>query len=264
MCLRDLQARHAAASGRADRDMPGERAGGRLLAAVVGKLAERGGDNVRPLTQREAPSWTSGMPGWVVKSARRPAGPWRRRPRSPPTGRRSASSCRPAWPCSLRMPLPPDVRAGKALEHRNDRLALLISDGVERLVGLLDGADGLDDRVRRRKASSAIACSRSPTWSMSPPQSGWKCWVVLFAIQLAKPSFSQRSSHHAMVTRSPNHMCAISCASMLKMRLLVGFAADRRIEQQRFSKVKIAPQFSIAPKNSDWPGPATLSSLGRG
>jgi hypothetical protein len=29
------------------------------------------------------------------------------------------------------------------------------------------------------------------------------------------------------------------------------------------SKVKIAPQFSIAPKNCDWPGPATLSSLGQ-
>ena len=33
---------------------------------------------VRPLTQRDAPTWTSGMPGWVVKSraiASRPLAP---------------------------------------------------------------------------------------------------------------------------------------------------------------------------------------------
>ena len=29
--------------------------------------------------------------------------------------------------------------------------------------------------------------------------------------QVAKDSFSHRSSHQRMVTRSPNHMCAISC-----------------------------------------------------
>ncbi len=54
-------------------------------------------------------------------------------------------------------------------------------------------------------ASWLIAASRLPTRSISAPQSGWKCCVVLFSIQLAKPSLSHRSSHHAMVTRSPNH-----------------------------------------------------------
>ena len=29
--------------------------------------------------------------------------------------------------------------------------------------------------------------------------------------KLANDSFSHRSSHQRMVTRSPNHMCAISC-----------------------------------------------------
>ena len=29
--------------------------------------------------------------------------------------------------------------------------------------------------------------------------------------QVANDSFSQRSSHQRIVTRSPNHMCAISC-----------------------------------------------------
>ena len=34
---------------------------------------------------------------------------------------------------------------------------------------------------------------------------------AMAAAQVAKDSFSHRSSHQRMVTRSPNHMCAISC-----------------------------------------------------
>ena len=34
-------------------------------------------------------------------------------------------------------------------------------------------------------------------------------------IHEAKLSFSQRASHHAMVTRFPNHWCAISWDTML-------------------------------------------------
>ena len=48
-------------------------------------------------------------------------------------------------------------------------------------------------------------------------------------IQLAKDSLSQRSSHQAMVTRSPNHMWAISWAMMLARRrrwLKEGFSAS--------------------------------------
>ena len=36
--------------------------------------------------------------------------------------------------------------------------------------------------------------------------------MILLPIQVAKASFSQTSSHQAIVTRSPNHWCAISCA----------------------------------------------------
>ena len=39
--------------------------------------------------------------------------------------------------------------------------------------------------------------------------------IAFAAIHEAKPSFSQRSSHQFMVTRLPNHWCAISCATML-------------------------------------------------
>ena len=35
---------------------------------------------------------------------------------------------------------------------------------------------------------------------------------------VANDSFSHRSSHHVMVTRSPNHMCAISCSTVSARR----------------------------------------------
>ena len=56
--------------------------------------------------------------------------------------------------------------------------------------------------------------------------------MVRPAIHDAKPSLSHRSSHQRIVTRSPNHWCAISCAATEKTRLLVRLRRDRRIEQQ--------------------------------
>src|SRR4051794_38103328 len=52
-------------------------------------------------------------------------------------------------------------------------------------------------------------------------QSGLKWSVALTSIQEANPSLSQRLSHHAMVTRSPNHWCAISWATVTKISCLV-------------------------------------------
>ena len=45
-------------------------------------------------------------------------------------------------------------------------------------------------------------------------QLGLRSPVTLLAIQLAKPSLSHRSSHQPIVTRSPNHWCATSCATV--------------------------------------------------
>src|ERR1700733_1955230 len=36
--------------------------------------------------------------------------------------------------------------------------------------------------------------------------------------KVAKDSLSHKSSHHRMVTRSPNHMCAISCSTVSARR----------------------------------------------
>jgi hypothetical protein len=63
------------------------------------------------------------------------------------------------------------------------------------------------------RESRAIASSRSPTASRAVFHCGRSFAVVRPAIQEAKPSLSQRSSHQAIVTRSPNHWCEISCAA---------------------------------------------------
>ena len=61
----------------------------------------------------------------------------------------------------------------------------------------------------------------------------------------ANDSFSQRSSHQRIVTRSPNHMCAISCATTVarsRRRSSVTFDRNRK------SSVNVTmPAFSIAP-----------------
>ena len=50
-------------------------------------------------------------------------------------------------------------------------------------------------------------------------------WATVLA-QVANDSFSHRSSHQRMVTRSPNHMCAISCR-MVDARLSLAASVTR-------------------------------------
>lgn len=114
-------------------------------------------------------------------------------------------------------------------------------------------------------ASRRIAArlfSAGPVLSIS--HSGCSFAVVRASIQLAKPSLSHRSSHHAMVTRLPNHWCAISCAATVNTPCLVSMLATAGSSNNEYSKVKIAPQFSMALKNWLRPGAAMLSSLGSG
>ena len=63
---------------------------------------------------------------------------------------------------------------------------------------------------------------------------------------VAKLSFNQRSSHHRSVTRSPNHMCAISCSTVSARRSL---AASVTRERKMYRSLKVTqPAFSIAPE----------------
>ena len=87
------------------------------------------------------------------------------------------------------------------------------------------------------KFCSAVAPSAAPLpatgwvlgrWSAASPQ-GRRVWasvtqtsvnsvasaVTRAPMYSAKDSLSHRSSHHTGVTRSPNHMCAISCTIVL-------------------------------------------------
>ena len=70
-------------------------------------------------------------------------------------------------------------------------------------------------RIFRAETSSSrsIAKPADSTASSSGCISGRATLIVRVAIQVAKPSLSQRSSHHSIVTRSPNHWCASSCVT---------------------------------------------------
>ena len=75
---------------------------------------------------------------------------------------------------------------------------------------------GCDDS----RASAAIAVSFEPSWRSDHFHDGLRRSVSFAAIHDAKLSLSQMSSHQPIVTRSPFHWCAISCAWMLNTRCL--------------------------------------------
>ena len=69
--------------------------------------------------------------------------------------------------------------------------------------------------------------------------------VAMVDAHSANDSLSQRSFHHFMVTRSPNHMCASSCRIVTTRRSLI---ASVTFERNTYASVNvIAPAFSIAP-----------------
>lgn len=62
----------------------------------------------------------------------------------------------------------------------------------------------------------------------------------------AKDSFSHRSSHQTMVTRSPNHMCAISCRMTFAR---ASYEVCVTLPRKMYSSRKVTrPGFSIAPR----------------
>ncbi len=65
-------------------------------------------------------------------------------------------------------------------------------------------------------------------------------------MNVANDSFSHRSSHHRMVTRSPNHMWAISCRIVSARR---SRAASVTFERNRYASLYVTrPAFSMAPE----------------
>src|SRR6266704_105593 len=58
------------------------------------------------------------------------------------------------------------------------------------------------------RESNEITCWADAASSSSSRHSGCHASIGLRSIHVANPSFSHMSSHHAAVTRSPNHWCA--------------------------------------------------------
>ena len=81
---------------------------------------------------------------------------------------------------------------------------------------------------------------------MSAAQSGFHSIIVRSAIHVAKDSFSHTSSHHASVTRSPNHWCAISCALMEAWTRWKRIVSSSGGASRARSDQVIKPAFSMA------------------
>ena len=111
--------------------------------------------------------------------------------------------------------------------------------------------------------SSPIACCSSSATFISIFQSGRHAASGLLAAQVAKPSFSQMSSHHFIVTRLPNHWCAISWATTdATIFALVDRCRSASSTSSARSRNVIAPAFSIAPAAKS--GMPMMSSLPNG
>src|SRR5476649_2933238 len=158
----------------------------------------------------------------------------------------------------------PRIGADIVLQHPDHRLALLVGDAVEGHRGLFHRLDVLHHRVRGGDGFARHGLFAAATDSSSECHSGCRRAVVRPSIHEAKPSLSHRSSHQRIVTRSPNHWCAISCATTRKATSLSRWVEMAGSSSIAPSKVKIEPQFSIAEKNWLRPGAAMLSSFGSG
>src|SRR5713101_5103118 len=92
------------------------------------------------------------------------------------------------------------ILAKKTFEHEQKRLAFAIGCWIGCVVDLASPSisSSLEMPVRR-------VGSRGIFFSSQTSHCGLKCAVHLLPIHDAKPSLSQRLSHHAIVTRSPNH-----------------------------------------------------------
>ncbi len=90
-------------------------------------------------------------------------------------------------------------------------------------------------------------------------QSGRSESVALSSMKVAKASLSQMPFHQAMVTRSPNHMWAISWLTTSATFCNSGWLARAGSISNSTSRNVTQPRFSMAPKAKS--GMATRSSF---
>src|SRR5205823_3712377 len=101
------------------------------------------------------------------------------------------------------------------------------------------------------------------TMSRANRHSGFTVVVHFSPTKLANDSFSQRSFHQAIVTRSPHHMWVSSCAATLNTALNVAVDAVFWSAARSVVRYVIAPGFSIAPASkSGMPIASTFGANG--
>ena len=113
-----------------------------------------------------------------------------------------------------------------------------------------------------RSPSTPIAAARETPKFVQRSQSGFQASTASISMKVAKASLSQMPFHHAMVTRSPNHMWASSWATTSAMRSSSACEAAVSSTSSAVSRKVMAPRFSIAPAAKS--GMARRSSLSPG
>ena len=94
------------------------------------------------------------------------------------------------------------------------------------------------------------------------PHSGLNASHAAISMNVAKASLSQMPFHQRMVTRSPNHIWASSCATTSATSCRSGCVALTGSTRRRFSLNVMHPRFSIAPAAKS--GSASSSTLSPG
>ena len=110
--------------------------------------------------------------------------------------------------------------------------------------------------------SMARAASREGAKPTQRSHDGRKASTQSISMKVANASLSQIPSHHPMVTRSPNHMCAISCATTSATRSSSARAARLGSISRAVSRKVMQPRFSMAPAAKS--GMATRSTFSPG
>ena len=116
-------------------------------------------------------------------------------------------------------------------------------------------------RVASRPSMPMAAARETPKVAQRF-HSGFQASTATSSMKVAKASLSQMPFHHVMVTRSPNHMWATSCATTSAMRSSSACEAAASSTSSAFSRKVMAPRFSMAPAAKS--GMASRSSLSPG
>ena len=83
------------------------------------------------------------------------------------------------------------------------------------------------------RPSTPIAAARETPKLTQRCHSGFQASTASISMKVANASLSQMPFHHTMVTRSPNHMWASSCATTSATRSQLGVGRRRLVDQQR-------------------------------